>query len=187
MSNIVVQEFYHNYVPPPYIRRSVEMLVDRLPEKHVLGLETVVLTNRAALSSDERRRKTWFRRRIVPLVQSCGWYERSWMGKPASIRLMIDNIVLQIPRWIQRLPIIPTLILATILYHEVGHHIHATSQPEHREREEVADRWGTWLTRQLLVSRYWYIALPVRILAPLIHKIYLRQIRVEADRTTNRP
>ena len=38
-------------------------------------------------------------------------------------------------------------LLAPVLFHEIGHHIHANFRPEFREREDVADSWQAKLER----------------------------------------
>jgi hypothetical protein len=154
-------------MPPPGVRRRVEMLVARLVPKHVQGLASVVLTNRAALSRNERRQKTWYRGMKVSLADSAGWYEQAWNNRPASIRVVVDNALRDIPAWVQRLlPLVATLALAGVLYHEVGHHIQTTVQPEHIEREDVAHRWEANLLRGLVLCRYWYLAGPIALVGP---------------------
>jgi hypothetical protein len=167
MLPVQVHEHYRDFAPPRGVRTRVELLLARLAPKHVQGLASVVLTNRAALSRDERRKKTWSRHKKLPLADSAGWYEGAWGSRPASIRLVVDNALGDIPRWAQRLlPMVVTLTLAGVLYHEVGHHIHATVRPEHREREDVAERWGTKLGRGFALRRYWYLTPAIAIVGP---------------------
>jgi hypothetical protein len=33
------------------------------------------------------------------------------------------------------------VLVAPVLFHEIGHHIQAAIRPEFQEREDVADRW----------------------------------------------
>jgi hypothetical protein len=48
-------------------------------------------------------------------------------------------------------------MLGEIIFHEIGHHIHATTQPEYREREDVADEWQRRLLRAYLRRHYGYL------------------------------
>lgn len=142
---VQVVEDYRDFEPPTDVRGHIEMLLSRLRPSQVQGLASVVLTNRAALSHDGRRHKTRARGKKVPLAESLGSYQQAWKGQPPGIRVLVDNALGDIPRWALRLPVVPTVCLAMVLYHEVGHHIHATSQPEPRERrrrgsvEQAAD------------------------------------------------
>jgi len=49
------------------------------------------------------------------------------------------------------------MFFADVLYHEVGHHIHATRRPEYRDKEDVAEAWSAKLSRGFFQSRYWYL------------------------------
>jgi hypothetical protein len=48
------------------------------------------------------------------------------------------------------------LYFSDVLYHEIGHHIHATRRPEHREKEDVAEKWKARLESKFILGRYWY-------------------------------
>lgn len=43
--------------------------------------------------------------------------------------------------WLLRIPLLREGKIADVLFHEIGHHIHFTSRPEYREKEDVADVW----------------------------------------------
>jgi hypothetical protein len=47
-----------------------------------------------------------------------------------------------------------------VLFHEIGHHVHATVRPEFREKEDIADDWGKKLTGNYIFNRYWYVPRP---------------------------
>ena len=64
----------------------------------------------------------------------------------ATVQELLDSAPL-VPTWALRLRLVRSLVLGDTLYHELGHHIHAQQQPEHRERETVADEWQTRLLR----------------------------------------
>jgi hypothetical protein len=55
-----------------------------------------------------------------------------------------------------------------VLFHEIGHHIHATIKPEHREKEDVADVWGKKLRTNFAREKYWYL---IRVAKPLAWSI----------------
>lgn len=44
-----------------------------------------------------------------------------------------------------------------VLYHEIGHHIHAEHRPVHEQRENVAEDWSSKLMRNFYRKHYWYI------------------------------
>ncbi len=55
------------------------------------------------------------------------------------------------------IPFFKNTVLANVLYHELGHHIHYTLRPEHRERENVADEWASRLGAHFVRKKYWYL------------------------------
>ena len=62
--------------------------------------------------------------------------------------------------WYFRIPIIRVSEFAEVLFHEIGHHIHAVHKPVYDGKENVAEAWSNKLVRRFIRGRYWY-ALPV--------------------------
>src|ERR1700730_5747013 len=65
------------------------------------------------------------------------------------------------------LPFLRELVFGHVLFHELGPHVHYTIRPEHKEREDVADKWARKLHVNFIRKKYWY-ALPVIIPAAKI-------------------
>lgn len=59
-----------------------------------------------------------------------------------------------------RIPIIGPIEFAKVLFHEIGHHIHAVHRPAYDGKENTADDWSKKLLPRFGRRRYWY-ALPV--------------------------
>ena len=152
-----IQENYKDYSPPFPARKSIERMLDHVPQVHLSGLKDIVLTNAEAMNHSRRRKKTWSRKRKVGLSQAGGLYHQEWKGQPAWIEIFQDNIFNDQPWLLTKLPIFRDMMLAVVLYHEVGHHIHRTQFKEHREREDVADDWQKKLSRSFLRKKYWYL------------------------------
>jgi hypothetical protein len=75
-------------------------------------------------------------------VKTRGLYHYAQKGKTAWIEIFVDRIFdgWEVGFWL-KLPLVRDFLLAPVLFHEIGHHIHATVRPEFQEREDVADRW----------------------------------------------
>lgn len=71
-------------------------------------------------------------------------------------------------QWIFKIPLVRDILFSDILFHEIGHHIHATAQPEFREKEDVADKWKLKLQRRYMRRRYPWLAMVVSFAKPLI-------------------
>lgn len=52
-----IREFYRDYKPRLDAKRMVEELLTAVPSEYLTGLKSIVLTNRSALSRDQRRQK----------------------------------------------------------------------------------------------------------------------------------
>jgi hypothetical protein len=47
--------------------------------------------------------------------------------------------------------------LATVLYHEIGHHIHAEHKPVFEGKENIAEDWSRKLSGCFYRQHYWYL------------------------------
>jgi hypothetical protein len=56
--------------------------------------------------------------------------------------------------WWLKLSLWREMLVSDVLFHEIGHHIHAISHREYRERETVADEWRDRLQGRYLRSEY---------------------------------
>ena len=148
---------------------SVNRLIASVPEEYLRGLGAIVLTNRSALNHKRRRSKTHSRGKKVAVDRTAGLYHQAWNGEPAWIEIFLDGALGGLPSLLQRVALIREMVLAETVFHELGHHIHRTSRPQYREREDVADDWARKLSKGYFRRQYWYlrpiavvVSLPVR-------------------------
>ena len=167
MNDIVVEKFYKDYSPSfdpePLIRR----MLAEVPEVYLSGLEKIVLTTASKRSRKERRRRIRRRGRVMTGEEALGLYYRPWQGRQAYIELNIDKLEEQI-KPVRRIPLVGSfvrhLLIASTLYHEIGHHIHRTKRLEFREPENIADRYSGYYTVKYLRGKFWYV--PIIALIP---------------------
>jgi hypothetical protein len=116
----------------------VERLIQRLPRDHVAGLDAVILVDQLSYRSG--------RRRGVPAA-----YSPHTAGGPAPhIELAIPVILAGEPPVARIIPLLRTVMIARMLYHEVGHHYHVVcgTGAGQRERERLAVEYqGQMLAR----------------------------------------
>lgn len=172
---VEVVEFYRDYTPRRSYAPYVCDLLKCVPKQNLAGLDRVVLTDAAGQPRRERRKKTYSRKRKVSLIEAYGFYQPAWHHDRAHIQLYIDRIFppprvepTRYMRFISPLmrPAYIRASLGRVLYHEIGHHIHAEQRPEHREAENVADMYMFRLMKRLLIRRFYF--LPPAILAVLM-------------------
>jgi hypothetical protein len=138
--------YFREYEPPFDLRPLLSRMLRSVPSEYLAGLGSVVLTSTDTLSRKRRRSTTRSRKRIVKVVQARGLYHYAWAGEPAWIEIFVDRILNGWERgWWLKLPPVQDFLFAPVLFHEIGHHIHATARPEFREREDVADKWAVKL------------------------------------------
>jgi hypothetical protein len=154
--SILITESYQHFRPAIDAMSTVDRLLTGIPQKYLVGLKTVVLTDSTGLNHQSRRKKTWSRKRKVRIQECAGLYHQAWQGEPAWIELFVDNAISRCPGYLLKVPFVRDLQVASVLYHEIGHHIHKTQAPRYREREDVADDWSFRLATHYIRHRYWY-------------------------------
>jgi hypothetical protein len=142
--------------------RVVDRLVAGIPSEYTSGLDRIVLREAKELTGRERRRKVGAGRRRKLYLRDClGSYHRARGSQRPWIELFVDNIEREYPSCFLRVPILADCILSRTLFHELGHHMHRTAHPEHRDSEVVAEEWVKVLGRRYFRRRYWYVV-PLR-------------------------
>jgi len=140
---------FSGYTPPFDVVPIVERMLAYVPSKYLIGLSQIVLTNSSGLSRKLRRSVTKARKRKVRIVEAGGLYHQAWHGHRAWIEIFVDNKLRQWEKgWWLKFPYIREMLLGEVLFHEIGHHIHYTTRPEFREKEDVADSWKVRLKGQ---------------------------------------
>jgi hypothetical protein len=175
-----IVENYHDFVPPAGLKRFIDEAMTTVPVNYLVGLKTIVLTNSSALTRDQRRQKIWQRGKTHRLAEARGAYYRATRSRPASVWLYVDNIMRPLGPWFFRVPIVGGIEFAEVLFHEIGHHIHAVHKPVYDGKENVAEDWSKKLLRRFCRRHYWY-AVPV--LYPLATAINIaRKIKKKVSR-----
>lgn len=171
--DVVIVENYKDYTPPFEVKEVVADLLAWVPAQYLHGLKEVVITNVGSLNRGRRRQKSLSRKRKIDSVRSLGSYYKKLSDRPAYIELFVDNITSQY--WLTNKLFLHSMI-RKVLFHEIGHHIHATRAPEHKESEDVAEEWRRRLSREYLGERYWYLK-PFRPVFWILLKILKRLAR----------
>ena len=164
---VEIEENYKDYEAPACARKAINRIIRYTPERYLSGLHLINLTNTKTLNRKERRQKTISRKRKVALNKCSGWYVQKWKNDPAYIELIIDSIYAGFPAWVLKIGFISDIMLASVFYHELGHHIHKTQFPEYAEREDVADKWERRLSKRYFWKRYWHFMVVIWPLKPL--------------------
>jgi len=156
-NGVIIKVVYRDYQPPVDAERVIRHLIQLTSPEYLAGLRSVIIRNSGSLNHQRRRSKTRSRRRKVAVRKCGGLYHERWKGEPAWIEIFADNILNDWPKVLLWLPLIRDMVIAYVLFHEIGHHVHRTRAPEHREKEDVADKWRNRLMGAYLKKKYWYL------------------------------
>lgn len=172
---------FSNYSPKFNVTAVASRMIASIPKNYLLGLDAIVFTNLDSLPRKRRTSATKSRGRKVRIARAAGLYHPNWQGKPAWIEIFVDQTMADkgvIGLW-SRMPFFRDILFSRVLFHEIGHHIHATARPEFREKEDVAERWQERLLRNYFHSRYrwlFVLATPLKpLIGPLIRKLETEQ------------
>lgn len=150
----LVQEVYSDYEPPVNVKKTVQVLLEYVPPEDLAHLESIVLTNTAALSRRKKRQRSSSQ---APLSRVLGRYYQRWKGEPAHIELYVDNSLEGASWYDLRLPVFRNWMFAKILYHEIGHHVQVISNAQRVKKEDFAERYAARLLKRFCQERYGHL------------------------------
>lgn len=146
---------FSGYTPPFDPVRMVEKMVESVPSEYLVGLKEIVLTNSSSLPRKRRRSVTKSRKHKLKMERTGGLYHPAWNGNRAWIEIFLDNTFRNWKKgWWLSFRFYREIVLGGMLFHELGHHIHATVKPEFLDQEDVADFWKARLMRQYNQARH---------------------------------
>ncbi len=171
-----VHEDYGSYVPPRWVRPTVERLLAGIPLAYLSGLGAIVLTDCSMIGPGKTQRvagRKYYR-------NACrGFYRRAYRGSQASITLVVDNILKSRPRAAQAFRPTQDAMVGEVLFHEIGHHLDRTLGAAAPSGEAAAENWRQRLGRHYFQRRYVWL----RPLARALHPVVLAMARREKLRS----
>jgi hypothetical protein len=147
----LVQENYKDYTPQVNAKKTVQILLNYVPPEDLANLQSIVLTNTAALSRKRKRQRS---SSGAPISDVLGRYHPGWKKQPANIEIYVDTIFNDASWYDLKLPILRNLMFAKVLYHEIGHHIQIISNSKLVKGEAFADKYASRLSNRMFRQRY---------------------------------
>lgn len=151
--SVQVVEAYDGYEPPISVSKCVVRYLRTVPQQHLVGLESVVLTNSSAASKSTRKR---LKRTETAAHSVGGYYHRRSSTGNAYIELFVDNVMRGVPRAVMIVPFTRDLHIAPKLFHEIGHHVTSILGSD-RHKEQSAEEWKKKLLARYVRRVYWYL------------------------------
>jgi hypothetical protein len=178
---VPIYENYKGYRPPWDARSTIAKLFSALPNRYLSGLQSVVLTNAAAIGRGKTQRVNGKKH----LRQSClGFYHRKRNGEQPWIEIVVGNAIsaFRVPRVLMRVPLLRNIVLADTLFHEIGHHLDDTIGARARSGEAAAEGWQGRLIVFYFRKKYWYLMPVVRIAKWLFDRVIRKHLAIPKAR-----
>ncbi len=137
---VEIVEVYNGYAPPFPLVPVVEKALRIVPHKYLAGLDRIVLLNADGLSRARRRSRTKSRGKDVRINEARGLYHQPWAGSRGYVELFVDRIITRKETTFSA-RMSTSMAISSVLFHELGHHIHLTKHRENGQEETVADRY----------------------------------------------
>jgi hypothetical protein len=173
-----VREDYTTYATPRWTRPTVERLLLSLYPSHVNGLSAIVLTDSNKADARKNGRRIRGNRRGVVV----GRYHPASVASQAWIEIVVDRVVTDLPQRLTWLQLVRDFGMASVLFHEIGHHLHATVGSAARGGELSADDWRLRLSAVHFNRRFWYL----RPILPLLSRFARRMAKSARGRRIRR-
>jgi hypothetical protein len=139
---------------PNWMRSTVERLLQSVPEDLLGGLGSIVLTDSISIGRGKTHRVGG---RKYDRSDCRGFYHAGTRREVAWIELVTDNMLTGWPKPVFAFQFARDVVVSETLFHEVGHHLHATVGSRGRSDEGAAEDWRRRLTRGHFRKRYWYL------------------------------
>ena len=165
---ITINENYRGYAPPHWIRRTVERLLASLPDGYQNGLSAIVLTSSAHDGHGGRRSRSNRHN------EALGVYRGGAHRESASIELIVDRIVSDIPQPVRWIRLVRDIAVGRVLFHEIGHHLTEVVGPLGRNGELSAEAWRSRLSGRYFRAQYAYLRPAVPALRWIVRKLKRR-------------
>jgi len=111
-------------------------MLGSLSDGHINGLGAIVLGD--AARATKRKMKTARRNRHRIFI---GRYHHAWKQDRAWVEIVVDLALDRVPARYIDLQFVRDFALGTVLFHEIGHHLHYTIGSAGRGGESSADDW----------------------------------------------
>jgi len=131
-----------------YTNIIINKLMKFVPQSHLMGLEKIIVSN--TFSGKDKN--------------NAALYHRRDSNSPASIEISFYSVFHKKPMALLFLPFVGKFLLASTLYHEIGHHHHHSFQHgvKKKKSEEAAEKYK----KEILKKAFWGWRIFLRPLAP---------------------
>lgn len=130
--------------------KTIQRLLKKVPQEHLAGLDAIIVVDQ--VTHKESR-------------ESEGIYWKESAQRPATIEIAENVIYRGMPKFLFFLPFVAKFMLASVLYHEIGHHYQRLT---HEVKKEQREKFAEAYKKQMLRKAFFWWRLFLLPLAPLV-------------------
>jgi hypothetical protein len=133
------------------IERNIKRLIKFIPQNDLIGLEKIIIVD--TLHGKESR-------------NAAAVYKKKNNYEPASIEISFTSVFKGMPSILFLIPFVAKFTLASVLYHEIGHHYHHTFK--HGINKKRKEDFSNNYKKEMLKKAFWWWGILLRPLTPLV-------------------
>jgi len=120
-----------------YTNRTINKLMKFIPQKDLMGIEEIIVSNTFSGKNKNNAALYW----------------RKDDNTPASIEISFDSVFHKKPMALLFLPFVGKFLLASVLYHEIGHHCHHSFK--HGVTKKKSEVFAEKYKKEILKKAFW--------------------------------
>lgn len=180
LATVLVKEVYKDYRPPFNAYSTVNRILRSIPQNALNGLGAIILSNSANIPAKIRNAKVRQQGLSFNVGSARAQYHKQYNKQPAWIEIWMDNVLSSWPPKVFLFSFFRDLALSETLFHEIGHHIHYTEEPQRKNSEDVAEKWVQKLNQRYYRKRYWYIMPLLWSIRPILRQVQKHLLRKDS-------
>jgi len=149
---------------PISIERLIKILLTKVPQEHLIGLDTITLVDKVSHGKNQK---------------AGGLYWQKREQEPAKIEIGVNTIYNGMPMLVFYLPFIAKFMLASVLYHEIGHHYQYFT---HGVTKKAEENFAENYKKQMLRKTFFGWRLLLLPLSPLVSWLRNRSGKGKAEK-----
>jgi hypothetical protein len=142
--SIKIENHYIDRISYFSVEKEIRRLISVTPKEHLVGLDKIVIV-------DELRDKR--------VRDGAAMYMKKNGIEPSFIEISLNSIYREVPTCLLYLPIFAKMLLAFVLYHEIGHHYYYNFS--HGKKGEKKETFADNYSKQMIKKAFkiWLILL----------------------------
>ncbi|MDY6862041.1 MAG: hypothetical protein SV062_03525 [Thermodesulfobacteriota bacterium] len=145
---VKIENYLNNRFFAYYINRTIKNLLKFIPQRDLIGIEKIAVYNTFNGKNKNNAALYWEKNE----------------KEPTLIEISFDSVFHKMPIVLMFMPFVGRFLLASALYHEIGHHCHHSFK--HGVKKKKSETFAERYKKEMLQKAFWGWRLLLRPLAP---------------------